>query len=390
MIKEDRIYLDHNATTRIHPDVLAAMTLAMDGGYGNPSSIHWFGQEALRAVDYARELVAELIGADPEEIVFMGSGTEADNLAILGVVDRHAGRSGHIVTSAVEHQAVLNPCRYLERRGVRVSYLPVDKYGLLDPDAVAEAICSDTVLVSMMLANNDVGTIQPIAEIASVAKDRQVLFHTDAIQAVGRIPVRIDELGVDLLSFSGHKFYGPKGVGALYVRKGVELTPLVHGGHHERKRRAGTENVPGIAGFGSACRLAQLEMESNAARVSVLRDRLQDGIKANIANVRINGHPIQRLPNTLNVSIDGVDGESLIMNLDLFGIAASTGSACSSESSEPSHVLTAMGLDREAALGSVRFSLGRSNTEEEIDRTVTVLAEIVESLRQPMRQISTT
>ncbi len=386
----NRIYLDHNATTRVHPDVLTVIVSAQDESYGNPSSIHRFGQEALRILDSAREQVAGFIGADPEEIVFVGSGTEANNLTLRGVVDRSGGYTGHVITSAIEHQAVLNPCRYLAERGVRVSYLPVDEHGLLSPDTVAGAIGADTVLVSVMLANNDVGTIQPVAEIAGLLKDRNILLHTDAIQAAGRVPIRVDDLGVDLLSLSGHKFYGPKGVGALYVRKGVDLTPLIHGGHHERNRRAGTENVPGIAGLGRACELAREELEQNARNVSGLRDRLQDGILKGIERVRVNGHPTRRLPNTLNLSIDGVDGESLIMNLDLHGIAASTGSACSSETDEPSHVLIAMGLDRDTALGSVRFSLGRNTTEEEVDTTVSALTEIVGGMRSPMSRISAT
>ncbi len=377
-----RVYLDHNATTPLHPDALEEMLPYLRDAFGNPSSIHWFGQEARRAVDRARQQVADLIGADPEEIVFTSGGTEADNHAIRGIAGRCAGSGGHIVTSSVEHHAVLNTCRQLERTGFRVTYLPVDENGLIDPAAVAAAITKDTVLVTVMLANNDVGTIQPVRDIARLAGERGVPVHTDAVQGIGKMPVDVRRLGVDLLSLSSHKIYGPKGIGALYIRRGVSIDPLIFGGHHERRRRAGTENVPAIVGFGKACEIAGEEIESVPPRIAALHDRLQQGIEKRIENVRMNGHPELRLPNTLNVSFSFLDGESLLMNLDLMGVAVSTGSACTSGSVDPSHVLTAMGRSPEQAHGSLRFSLGRGNTAEDVDFTLDVLVDVVRRLRE--------
>lgn len=377
-----RIYLDHNATTAVHPAVLEEMLPYLREVFGNPSSIHWFGQEARRAVDRARQQVADLIGAEPNEIVFTSGGTEAINHAIRGAVDKEEGCSRHIITSSIEHQAVLSTCRYQEGRGFQVTCLVVDECGVVDPASAAAAITDDTVLITIMLANNEVGTIQPLQEIAETAKERGILVHTDAVQAVGKIPVNVQQLGVDLLSLSGHKIYGPKGIGALYIRRGVKVAPLIYGGHHERNRRAGTENVPGIVGFGKACEMAREELDQNAARVAALRDRLEKGILSQIPHVQLNGYPEYRLPNTLNVSFSFVEGESLLMNLDLMGIAVSAGSACTSGTSEPSHVLTAMGRSPEQANGSIRFSLGWGTTDEDVDDTVKALVEIVGKLRE--------
>ena len=380
------IYLDHNATTPVAPPVLQAMLPFFSERFGNPSSIHSYGQQTRRAVDRAREQVADLIGADPGEVVFCGSGTEADNLAIRGPFDRRlaAGvRGGHLVTSAVEHPAVLNPCAGLEERyGARVTRVGVDGAGRVDPDAVAAAIEDETVLVSVMLANNDVGTLQPVAEIAGAARARGVLVHSDAVQALGKVPVRVDELGVDLLSISAHKIHGPKGCGALYVRRGVadRLAPLVLGGAHERGRRAGTENVAGLVGFGAACELAAAGLTRDPPRLAALRDRLERGLLARWPSARVNGHPVERLPNTSSVCLPGVDGEALLMSLDLSGVAVSTGSACSSGTLEPSHVLAAMGIDERLARGAVRFSLGRGNTEEEVDAALDALDRVLAQL----------
>lgn len=377
-----RVYLDHNATTQPHPDVFAAMVPYLREVFGNPSSIHWFGQEARRAVDRARQQVADLIGAGADEVVFVSGGTESNNQAIRGLVANEQGRPLRIVTSSVEHPAVLNTCRDLEHRGVRVAYLPVNGDGLIDLQSVTNAITGDTVLVTVMLANNDVGTIQPIQKVAEIVKRSRTALHTDAVQAVGKIPVNVRELGVDLLSVSGHKIYGPKGIGALYIRRGTKIAPLIHGGHHESARRAGTENVPAIVGFGKACEIAREELGRNAARLTVLRNRLEKGILGGISDTQLNGHPESRLPNTSNVSFSFVDGESLVMNLDLMGIAVSTGSACTSSTSEPSHVLTAMGRSAEEARSSVRFSLGETTTAEDVDATVEVLVEVVDKLRE--------
>ena len=377
-----RVYLDHNATTPLNPDALEEMLPYLRDTFGNPSSIHWFGQEARRAVDRARQQVADLIGVDPDEIVFTSGGTEADNHAIRGIAGRSAGGGGHIVTSSVEHHAVLNTCRHLERNGFRVTYLPVDENGLVDPAVAESAITKDTILVTVMLANNDVGTIQPVRDIARIAGERGVPVHTDAVQVIGKMPVDARGPGVDLMSLSSHKICGPKGVGALYIRRGIAIDPLIFGGHHEMRRRAGTENVPAIVGFGKACEIAGEELERVPPKIAALRDRLQQGIEERIENVQLNGHPDLRLPNTLNVSFSFVDGESLLMNLDLMGVAVSTGSACTSGSVDPSHVLTAMGRNPEQAQGSLRFSLGRGNTAEDVDFTLDALVDVVRRLRE--------
>jgi len=377
-----RIYLDHNSTTPLHPEVLEAILPYYKEAFGNPSTIYSFGQETRKATDEAREKVANLIGASPEEIIFTSGGTEADNVALKGVAAALEKKGKHIVTSSIEHHAVLSTLKYLEKRGYKVSFLPVDEYGWLNPREVEEAITSQTVLISVMHANNEVGTIEPISEIGEIARKTGIYLHTDAIQTIGKIKVNVDDLKVDLLSLSAHKFYGPKGAGALYVRKGTRIHPLLHGGYQERRRRAGTENVAGIVGLGKAAEIASKEMEQQSRRESNLRDRLEKMIKENINHCRLNGHPTRRLPNTLNVSFEFIEGESLILNLDLKGIAVSTGSACTSGSLEPSHVLMAMGVAPEIAQGSIRFSLGRDTQKEDIDYTVENLVEIVTRLRE--------
>lgn len=377
-----RIYLDHNATTPLHPKVLEVMLPYYKDFFGNPSTIYSFGQEARKATDEAREKVADLIGASPQEIIFTSGGTEADNLALKGVVSALKRKEKHIITSSVEHHAVLSTCQYLEKRGVRVTYLPVDEYGRLDPGEVEEAITDETILISIIHTSNEVGTIEPISEIGEIARKFGIYFHTDAVQTIGKIPINVKKLKIDLLSLSGHKFYGPKGIGALYVRKGTRIHPLIHGGHQERRRRAGTENVAAIVGLGKAAEIASREMEKESKYVISLRNRLEEKIREKIDYIHLNGHPTQRLPNTLNISFKFIEGESLILNLDLKGIAASTGSACTSESLEPSHVLSAMGIPPEVAQGSIRFSLGRDNSKEEIDYTVENLVEIVGRLRK--------
>jgi len=376
-----RIYLDYAATTPTHPEVIKAMLPYFTEVFGNPSSIYTCGQEARGAIEEARAKIAHLIGAGDEEIVFTSGGTEADNFAIKGVAFANESKGNHIITSPIEHHAVIETCKFLERRGFKVTYLPVDEYGLVDPEDVKRAISDKTILISVMHANNEVGTIQPIAEIGGIAREAGIYFHTDAVQTVGRIPVDVNELGVDLLSMSAHKLYGPKGVGALYIRKGSKLIPFMHGGEQEEGRRAGTHNVPGIVGFGCATELAQQEMSEEAERLTSLRERLIKGLREQIDHIRLNGHPLKRLPNNVNVSVNFVEGESMLLNLDLEGICASTGSACSSFSLEPSHVLMALGLPPEEAHCSLRFSLGKWTTDEEIKRVVEVLPRIVAKLR---------
>lgn len=376
-----RIYLDYAATTPTHPEVVKAMLPYFTEAFGNPSSIHSYGQEAKGAIEEARTKVANLIGAQDEEIVFTSGGTEADNFALKGVAFASENRGNHIITSSIEHHAVIETGKFLEGRGFRVTYLPVDKYGLVDPDDVRRAITEKTILISVMHASNEVGTIEPITEIGKIAKEAGVYFHTDAVQTAGHILVDVNKLGVDLLSMSAHKLYGPKGVGALYIRKGTKLIRFMHGGEQERKRRASTENVPGIVGFGKAIEFAQQEMSQEAERLTYLRDKLIKGLLERIDHSRLNGHPVMRLPNNVNISVDYVEGESMLLNLDLEGICASTGSACSSSSLEPSHVLLALGLSHEQAHGSLRFSLGKWTTEDEIERVLDVLPPIVAKLR---------
>ena len=377
----ERIYLDYAATTPVHPDVLEAMRPYFTENFGNPSAIHACGQTARGAVDEARAKVAGLIGSKPEEIVFTGGGTEADNFAIEGTAYANEKRGNHIITSSIEHHAVLETCKFLEKRGFSVTYLPVDSYGLVDPDAVRKALTPKTVLVSVMQANNEVGTIQPLAEISKITREAGIWLHTDAVQTAGHIPADVNELGVDLLSMSAHKLYGPKGIGALYIRKEKNLVPFMHGGEQESGRRAGTENVPGIVGFGKAAELAQKEMTQEAKRLTGLRDKLIAGLMEHIDHTHLNGHPVKRLPNNVNLSIEYVEGESMCLNLDLAGVCSSTGSACSSGSLEASHVLLAMGIPPERARASLRFTLGKWTTDKEIEKVIEVLIPIVARLR---------
>ncbi len=376
-----RIYLDYAATTPTHPEVVKAMLPYFTDRFGNPSSIYSYGQEAKEVLEEARKTVAGFLGARDDEIVFTGSGTEADNFALEGVAFANENKGNHIITSAIEHHAVIETCHFWEKHGFNVTYLPVDKYGVVDPDDVKKAITSKTILVSIMHANNEIGTVEPIAEIAKLTKEAGVYFHTDAVQTVGHLPLAVDELGVDLLSLSAHKLYGPKGVGVLYIRKGTKMVPFIHGGAQERNRRASTENVAGIVGLARACILAKEEMDEEAERLVRLRDRLAKGLLERIDNILLNGHPTQRLPNNVNVSINFVEGESMCLNLDLEGVSSSTGSACSSTNAEPSHVLLAIGLPPNRAYGSLRFSLGKWTTTEEIDRVLEVLPPIVAKLR---------
>lgn len=377
-----QIYLDHAATTPMRPEVLEAMLPFLQEQYGNPSSIYQIGREAQKALDGARDKVAGLIGASPREIIFTSGGSEADNLAIKGVAFALRDQGNHIITSAIEHHAVFHTCEYLKKHGFDITVLPVDSDGLVDPVAVDRAITPKTILVSIMHANNEIGTIQPIAEIGRILRERSVLFHTDAVQTVGHIPVNVEALGVDLLSLSAHKFYGPKGIGALYVRRGTKLDPLIHGGGQERNRRAGTENVAGIVGLATALELAVAEMDTCAQRQKELRDQLISGILAKIPYTRLNGHQEKRLPGNVNLCFEFIEGESLLLNLDMRGIAASSGSACTSGSLEPSHVLLALGLPHEIAHGSLRLTLGKDTSQADIDAVLDVLPGIVDKLRQ--------
>jgi len=350
--------------------------------YGNASSIHQFGRAARTAIDEARAKVASLLGAaKPEEIIFTSGGTEADNFAIRGAVSALRSKGDHIITSSVEHHAVLNVCKALEKEGFKVTYVNVDKDGIVDTNELKKAITDKTILITIMYANNEVGTIEPIGEIGAIARERGVCFHSDAVQAAGKIPFELKDLNIDLASVSAHKIYGPKGVGALYIRKGTKISPQMLGGHHEMGRRAGTENVAGIVGFGKAAELAKKELTGEARALTALRDRLHKGITGTIEDVTLNGHPAKRLPNTLNVRFKYLEGESIILNLDMEGVAVSTGSACTSGSLEPSHVLTAMGVDPADTQGSIRFSLGRDNTKEDIDYVLEVLPPIIKRLR---------
>ncbi|MDP2841816.1 MAG: cysteine desulfurase NifS [Candidatus Methanoperedens sp.] len=374
-----QIYMDHSSTTPVDAAVTEAMLPYFSDIFGNPSSLYSIGREARRAMEDARAKVADLIGAKKEEIIFTGSGTESDNLAIKGLAYRNRKKGDHIITSSIEHHAVLYTCKYLETRGFKVTYLPVSKEGLVNPADVETAITSKTVLITIMHANHEIGTIQPVEEIGKIAKEKNIPFHTDAIQTAGKLPLNVDALGVSLLSLSGHKMYGPKGVGALYIRKGTGLEPLFHGGGHERDIRSGTENVPGIVGFGKAAQLAK-ERLPEAAKITKLRDSLIKGV-LEIKDSYLNGHPEKRLPDNANFRFSFIEGESMILNLDMKGVAASTGSACSSKSLEPSHVLLAIGLKHEEAHGSLRFTIGRGNTQDDVDYIISVLPEIVNKLR---------
>lgn len=376
-----RIYMDHSATTPVRQEVANAVLEYMTAKFGNPSSVHYYGREAKAAIDKARGQVAALINAQPQEIVFTSGGTEADNIAIQGVARAYAGKGKHIITSAIEHHAILNTCDALQKEGFTITYLPVDKMGLVSPADVEKAITPQTILISIMHANNEVGTIQPIAEIGKIARDKGIILHTDAVQSLGKLQVDVQALNVDLLSGSGHKIYAPKGTGFLYVKKGVKLKNIMFGGGQEWKKRAGTENLPGIVGLGVAAELAAQERESEMKRLTQLRDKLINGIQQRIPNVKLNGHPQERVAINVNFCYEFVEGESLLLSLDLKGIAASSGSACSSGSLEPSHVLIAMGLSHEIAQGSVRMTLGKDNTEEDVDYVLEVLPPIVERLR---------
>ena len=385
MERRRSVYMDYAATTPVRPEVLEAMAPYFSERFGNPSSLYALAREAKEAVEEARGRVAAAIGADPGEIFFTAGGTEADNWAIKGTALR--GKGDHIVTSAIEHHAVIHPCRALERQGYRVTYLPVDEFGRVDPADAEDAIADETILVSVMAANNEIGTIQPIRAIADIAHDHGVPFHTDAVQAIGAYPVDVDDMGADLLALSAHKFGGPKGAGALYIRRGTRIGTFMDGGAQERGRRAGTENVPGIVGLGRAIEVATADIEGHSRRLAAMRDRLIRGILDDIPDTRLNGHPVERLANNVSVAFRYVEGESILLLLDALGIAASTGSACTSASLEPSHVLTACGLPHEEAHGSLRLTLGSQNTEEDVDYVLSVLPGVIGRLRDisPLR-----
>ncbi|WP_394339033.1 cysteine desulfurase NifS [Methanofollis sp. UBA420] len=375
------VYMDHAATTPVKPDVLEAMLPYFSEKFGNPSSLYALARDSKEAVEHARAQVAAAIGASPDEIFFTAGGSESDNWAIKGTAFANRKKGDHIITTAIEHHAVLHTCEYLEKQGFTVTYLPVDNYGMVDPADVEAAITDRTVLITVMAANNEIGTLQPIREIGRIARAHGIPFHTDAVQAVGAVPIDVKADTIDMLSLSGHKFYGPKGIGALYVRKGTRLDSLVHGGGQERRRRAGTENLPGIVGLGKAIEMATTDIEGHAAHIAAMRDRLREGILAAIPDTILNGHPTQRLPNNLNVSFRYIEGESVLLMLDAHGICASTGSACSSASLEPSHVLLAIGLPHETAHGSLRLTLGDLTTDEDVDHVLEVLPTIVARLR---------
>ncbi|PIV39293.1 MAG: cysteine desulfurase NifS [Candidatus Omnitrophica bacterium CG02_land_8_20_14_3_00__42_8] len=378
-----QIYLDHNATTPVRKEVLDAMMPYFSEEYGNASSVYSIGQKARHAVDEARETIGNSIGTEAADIIFTSGGTESDNFAIKGVAMANLNKGRHVITSNIEHPAVLKPCGFIEKElGFDVTYLPVDKYGVVDLNKLKDCIRKDTVLISIMLANNETGTIQPVKEIAKIAAENKIYFHTDAVQALGKLPIDVEELGIDLCSFSGHKVYGPKGIGAMYLRKGVKITPFQHGGHHERNKRAGTENVPGIVGFAKAVEIADRDMKKNEAHLKKLTKKMWEGLNKELKEIYLNGHPENRLSSTLNISFRYVEGESMVLNFDMKGIYASTGSACTSGSLEPSHVLTAMGVPPDMAQGSVRFSFGYENTEEDVNYCLAEIPPIVEKLRK--------
>ncbi|TDA64479.1 MAG: cysteine desulfurase NifS [Clostridia bacterium] len=377
-----RVYLDHSATTPVRPEVLEAMLPFLKDAYGNPSSIHSFGQEGKKALEDSREKIAAAIGASSDEIVFTSGGTEADNLAITGTARAYARKGRHIIISSIEHHAALDSAKYLEKQGFQVTYLPVTGEGLVRVEDVAGAIRPETILISVMHVNNEVGTVQPVAEIGRLARERGIIFHTDAVQSLGKLPVNVNEMQADLVAVSSHKIYGPKGVGALYIRRGVRLEPMFYGGGQERKRRPGTENLPGIVGFGRAAELIVPEMEAEVTRLTAMRDRLLDGIVARIDDIVITGSRQHRVGNNASFCVKYVEGESMLLLLDMQGVAASSGSACTSGSLDPSHVLLAMGIPVEVAHGSLRMTLGRQNTEEDVDYVLEVLPPIVDRLRR--------
>ncbi len=377
-----RIYVDHSATTPVKKEVLDAMLPYFSGNFGNASTVYAEGREAKKAVNQARESVAKAIGADVKEIFFTGSGTEADNWAIRGVAFANREKGNHIITSAVEHHAVLHTCQALEKEGFEVTYLPVDEFGMVSADAVREAITDKTILVTIMTANNEIGTIMPIEEIGRITREKGIIFHTDAVQAIGMVEIDVEKMNVDLLSLTGHKFYGPKGTGALYVKKGVKISPFITGGAQENNRRAGTENVAGIVGLGKAIEIATANIEEHTKRLAEMRDRFIERILSEIPYTRLNGHRTKRLANNSNISFEFIEGESLLLMLDMQGISASSGSACTSGSLDPSHVLLAIGLKHEVAHGSLRVSFGEGNTMEDVDRIVESLKTIVARLRE--------
>jgi len=374
-----RVYLDHNASTQVHPEVVAAMLPYFGERFGNPSSVHSFGRDAREGVEIAREQVANFLRVNKDEVVFTSGGTESDNLAIKGVAG--ARGAGHLITSQIEHHAVLRTCQVLETQGFAVTYLPVDGDGLINPDDVRRAMRPDTILIAIMHANSEVGTIQPVDAIGAIARERGIPFHVDGVQTFGKVPIDLDGFGIDLLSFSSHKIYGPKGVAGLYIRKGTKMVSVQHGGEHERRRRAGTENVPGIVGFGKAVELRAREMEAEAVRLAALRNRFWQGVSARVPEVRLNGHPTRRLPGTLNLCFRHVESESIVLGLDLKGVAVTAGSACTSGNVEPSYVLVAMGIPLDWAMGSVRATLGCLNTDADIDYVLEVLPPLVERIR---------
>jgi len=376
------VYLDHNASTPVHPQVLAAMLPFFGDVYGNPSSVHGFGREARAAVDIARERVAGFLRVRPDELVFTSGGTESDNFGLKGLA--LARGRGHLITSTIEHHAVLRSAQALEAQGFAVTYLPVDQTGMVDVDDVRRALRPDTIAISIMHANSEVGTIQPVGAIGALARAAGVPFHVDAVQTFGKVPIDVDAMGIDALSFSSHKIYGPKGIAGLYIRRGTKMVSIQHGGEHERRRRAGTENVPGIVGLGKAVEIRGRDMRAEAERVSALRDRMWEGIRARVPEVRLNGHPTERLPGTANICYRNVESESIVLGLDLKGIAVSAGSACTAGSVEPSHVLVAMGVPLDWAIGAVRSSLGRSTTAEDVDYVVASVTEIVGKVRKAM------
>jgi cysteine desulfurase len=379
---DDIIYMDHSSSTPTNQKVIEAMAPYFNKYYGNPLSLYALAQESAKAREAAREKVAKLLNAKVGEIIFTSGGTEANNFAIKGVAFANENKGNHIITSKIEHHSVLNTCKWLEKRGFNVSYIGVDKYGIVDLDELENSITDKTILITIMHANNEVGTIEPLSEIARVAKDNNIYLHTDAVQTVGKVKVEVNELGVALLTLSGHKFYGPKGVGALFIKKGTKIDPLLHGGHHEQNKRAGTENVPGIVGLGVACEIAMEEMGGENKRLRDLRDSLEEGLTERIEDVIVNGHPEKRLSGVLNICIKHIEGESMLLHLDNNSIAASSGSACTSGSLEPSHVLTSMGIPPEVAHGSLRFSLGHSNTIHDVNKVIEVLPQIVKKLRE--------
>lgn len=376
------IYFDNAATTKPRKEVIDKMLPFITDNYGNPSSIYKIARENKNAVDEARENIAKAINSQTNEIYFTAGGSESDNWALKGVADSYSSKGKHIITTAIEHHAILHTCEFLESKGFEVTYLPVDEYGIISLEDLKNAIREDTILISVMFANNEIGSIQPIAEIGKIAKEKGIVFHTDAVQALGHVSIDVEAMNIDLLSASGHKLYGPKGIGMLYIRKGIKIKPLIHGGAQERNRRAGTENVPGIVGIGEAVRLASAELKDESSRLIALRDKLINGILSSIPYSRLNGHPTNRLPGNVNISFEFIEGESMLLLLDMKGVCASSGSACTSGSLDPSHVLLAIGLPHEKAHGSLRLTLGHFNTEEDVDYILNELPPIVARLRE--------